>query len=632
MAGILFLVFAVEAALLHSKNPVFLFWSTKKLMYWAALAFAGGICLWAAKKIQFKGLKFSCHAAAPERLFLVLQGLILLVALATPPNIGGDLEYQTLGLQQYLNGQVEQFNALQIPIADWDLALDRVEPIVWFPPGPMFLLLPLLKLGISMEWAIRWLLLVAYCSGGLGFLALTGKLGLSPSARLAFAVVLALAPLVRDGLGIIYPTSVDSLGMALFPWLAIACIKLVERLQQNHQSRQTYTMFLFVGFGVGTLYWVKYSWFIAGAALAGFLGIAVFVIVRKTPIFKRLSCMALFSVGFFAPFIGLNEFNTKRAGHDALQYSEGGGIGDNGFVNMVYGPNFSATARPQELPFSVLAGPGFILGGNQLATNVVNLAKNVPTYNGFFTDRGTNTHVWTLILLCLPMSLWAGWLLRNFASHGTPTHIWLLSAMVLIPIALLCYLSFRAGFNYLVKDNYRYVIPYSFLFQALLLDAWFRRNKGFHWMTNAMLSALLFWVILFPSGRAILKIKPQNAPPPETSHVNAIEQLQSSRLNDIGLVFFLNGHGPRASYPNGRSINVPFLLNGGIENDPKGSLYHTSKPIRVVVAIEANLHREHHAVQLFLNKFPPTRWHEHPHSSTTFPILLYADIDPQKVG
>ena len=73
MAGILFLVFAVEAALLHSKNPVFLFWSTKKLMYWAALAFAGGICLWAAKKIQFKGLKFSCHAAAPERLFLVLQ-------------------------------------------------------------------------------------------------------------------------------------------------------------------------------------------------------------------------------------------------------------------------------------------------------------------------------------------------------------------------------------------------------------------------------------------------------------------------------------------------------------------------------------------------------------------------------
>ena len=134
------------------------------------------------------------------------------------------------------------------------------------------------------------------------------------------------------------------------------------------------------------------------------------------------------------------------------------------------------------------------------------------TYNRFFTDRGTNTHVWTLILLCLPMSLWAGWLLRNFASHGTPTHIWLLSAMVLIPIALLCYLSFRAGFNYLVKDNYRYVIPYSFLFQALLLDAWFRRNKRFHWMINAMLSALLFWVILFPSGRAILKIKPKMHP------------------------------------------------------------------------------------------------------------------------
>ena len=626
------IVFALESALLHSKQPVFLFWSAKKILFCSGLTALGGLCLWASTKLKPQELRVGNHPKAPEKLFILLQSLMLLLLLASPANISGDLELQAKGLKQYVSGQLDQFNAVSIPIKDWDLARDRVEPIVWFPPGPMFLLLPLLKLGISIEWAIRWLLLVAYCSGGLGFLALTRKLGLTPPARLAFAAVLALAPLVRDGLGIIYPTSADSLGMALFPWLALACFKLLERLQQNHQSLQTCTMFLFTGFGVGMLYWIKYSWFIAGAALAGFLGIAVFVIVRKTPILNRLSCMALFSVAFFAPFIGLNEFNTKRAGQNALQYSEGGGIGDNGFVNMVYGPNFSSTARPQELPFSVLAGPGFILGGNLLATKVVNLAKNVPTYNAFFTDRDTNTHVWTLILLCLPMSLCAAWLLRNFSSHVIPTHTWLLSAMVLIPLALLCYLSLRAGFNYIVKDNYRYVIPYSFLFQALLLDAWFRRNKRFHWMTNAMLSALLFWVILFPSGRAILKIKPQNAPPPETSHVNAIEQLQSSRLNDIGLVFFLNGHGPRASYPNGRSINVPFLLNGGIENDPKGSLYHTSKPIRVVVAIEANLHREHHAVQLFLNKFPTTNWHEHPHSSITFPILLYADINPKKVG
>ena len=63
MAGILFLVFAVEAALLHSKNPVFLFWSTKKLMYWAALAFAGGICLWAAKKSNLKlKIQLSCSS------------------------------------------------------------------------------------------------------------------------------------------------------------------------------------------------------------------------------------------------------------------------------------------------------------------------------------------------------------------------------------------------------------------------------------------------------------------------------------------------------------------------------------------------------------------------------------------
>jgi len=173
------------------------------------------------------------------------------------------------------------------------------------------------------------------------------------------------------------------------------------------------------------------------------------------------------------------------------------------------------------------------------------------------------------------------------------------------------------------------VIPYSFLFQALLLDAWFRRDSTpTHPVAKAALPVLLFWVILFPCVWAVLQARPDRGPRPDTTHSATIEQLYAANPQGLGITFFLNGHGPRAKAHAGRSVNVPFLLDGGIEQDPEGSTYHTSSPIRVVVAIEANLTRTHPPVLEFLNRFPDARWQQHTPGDPAFPLILYTDIKP----
>ena len=232
LAGVCLMTLAVDLALLHSKEPEILFWSLEKFLAFTILGAVGACMFWVAVKLLRPETLFPFRSPrAPEILFLCLLVLLLFNQFADPASTGGDLEYHMEGLIQYVRGEVHEFNALGIPIKNWDLAQDRVEPIVWHPPGPMIILLPLLKLGISPEWAARLLFLAAFACGGVGFLKLTRKLGVGLPAQLTFATALAFAPLSRDGLGIGTPTSADNVGLAIFPWLALATLHLLERFQ-----------------------------------------------------------------------------------------------------------------------------------------------------------------------------------------------------------------------------------------------------------------------------------------------------------------------------------------------------------------------------------------------------------------
>jgi len=634
-SGIVFLTLAVDAALLRSKQPDFLFWSGKKLLFCTGVSFVGLVALRAAQKIRPTIKLHSNWTLTPEKIFLAVLSMIFLSHLNEPATTAGDLEFQMEGLRQYVRGDVKEFNSLRLPISNLDLAQDHVQQIVWYPPGTMILLLPMLKLGISSGWAARLLMLSALACGGIGFLRLATKLNIGLGARFAFSVILALAALSRDGLGIGTPTSVDNIGLAAFPWIAIASLNLIKKLQgSNRHTSKIFAGFLIVGLCTGALYIIKYSWFVAGAALAGFTGISVFGLVRKIPFSRRLGVMTVYSFGLLVPFLALNYYNESRAGYDALNYNEKGGFGETGFINFLYGPYFSKTANASQIPFSILAGPGFLLGGNHLATKTVQMARQEPTFVQFFEKRKTNAHVWALILICLPLSFVTFGILRMYSEDRHPEHVLFLGCMVLIPLVILACLSLNSGFNYIIKDNYRYVIPYSLLFQAVLLDIWFGkiRRDGSR-IIQMFFSLVLFWVILFPNTWSLKQHARRWASPElksDDSHIRALDELQTQNPASKSITFILNGHGPRTKGIGGRLVSVPFLLNGGIENDPEGSTYHTSKPIRVIIAVEKNLTATHKGVQQFLIKFPDVKWETKSLPGTMFPEILFADLGYNK--
>ena len=533
-----------------------------------------------------------------------------------------------IGFRQYLKGEVDQFNAQKVPIEDGDLSKDRIEHNIWYPPGPLYVLYPFVKLGLSPDIAARWMVFLGFLLGGCGFLALARNLGFQHSTLLAFALVLSLSTISRDGLGIITPTSADNIGFAIFPWLSLWTLRLLKSINSESKVGTVILPFLGLGFATGGLFIVKYSWFVAGASLAFFLGIGLFLFVRKLSFGRRMALMGTYSLCFFVPFLWLNHHNSKVSGVNALDYNESGSLGDNAFIEMVYGPNFSSTARPQELPFSLAAGPGFLLGGNLLATRFVHFLRQDKGFTHFFQKKlGTNAHVWALILICMPFTV-LGFILLGSHLHLLESYnMAFLFILTFLPLLLLGYLSLKSGFNYIVKDNYRYVIPYSLLSQVLLLNFCINRKPGIGFHFKKLLTAgALFWACIFPGAWA-LHAEFQNIKENSITSLSVpFKQLQElSDVDQSSIVFFLNGHGPRRLGIMPRERHFSFLLN---EESTRGDRFRTTKPITVLVAVESNLDSNSQVVQEFLKRFPVPGWSSRKAEESLYPNIFIGYMNP----
>lgn len=636
IAAICWLTAAVLATialneLLHrSKEPVILIWSLKKFTISLAMLLAAGVAWWISVKLSVRGVPgWLLGKHAPIWVFVTLTSIWFFSNLDPVPHVQGDLHFQMIGLRQYLAGETTQFNTQVVPIANNDLAKDYLAPIIWYPPAPMWLIYPFAKAGLSPDTVAQWMIFLGFLAGGIGFLALARHLGCSHSTCLVFGVVLFLCTLSRNGLGILNPASTDCLGLAIIPWLCLATFKLLQRLREDSKIRDKILLFLLLGLGSGSLYLIKYSWFVGGAALASFLGISVFILVKKLAFEKRVILMGVYAISFFLPFFGLNYHNSQLSGANALDYNESGDLGESSFVNMIYGPNFSSTTRIQELPFSVAAAPGFILAGNILATRVVHLLRQEPLFTSFFVEElGTNAHVWALILICIPFSVLAIFLLWKYCKEASVENSIFLLTMVVVPVALLAYLSLKSGFNYIVKDNYRYILPYSLILQAILIHYYFKSKMTLGaWRQRWLFGLAFFWVCIFPGAWAIEanvhgRIINKNQPTP-VFPANELEELSNDQNQSI--YFFLNGHGPRQRGVFSREQHISFILDG---QDTGRAPFQTSTTIRVVVAIEGNLDPTHQSVQGFLERFPDLKWNTLEVSSSLFPTILFGDMRP----
>ena len=343
--------------------------------------------------------------------------------------------------------------------------------------------------------------------------------------------------------------------------------------------------------------------------------------------------MGLYSVCFFTPFFWLNHHYRELSGSDPLDYNKQGRLGESAFVEMVYGPNFSSTVRPQELPFSLAAGPGFMLGGNILATKVVQFLKNEAHFTHFLQEKlNTNSHVWALILISLPLTVVTYRLVTSFWTDKNSLKGIFLVTMVIVPILILGYLALKSGFNYIVKDNYRYVIPYSLLLQAVLLHVWFVKSSQFRSdFGRCVLGVAVFWVCVFPGAWRLQATARENF----FSSAKSVPTIPQSKLNlllseaEKSIVFFLNGYGPRHIGIVSRESQISFVLDGGL---PKGPSFVASSPVKVVVAVESNLDPSRQDIQSFLKRFPIMDWQVTEARGSLYPLILSGNMSDKSSG
>ena len=278
---------ALNEILHQSKNPEILCWSGKKVLVCAGLFTLAAIGFGIYRKLAVQGLpKYLAGEKVPLFVFLALGIMWIFANLGTPSKVSGDIQFQMHGFRQFLDGETDQFNTQIIPIVGQDLAKDKVVPMVWHPPGPMWLMLPFTKAGIPLDLAARLLISLGFLCGGAGFLSLAKYLGISHKACLAFAMVLVLCAVSRDGFNVVTPTSADCLGWAMFPWLSLATLKLLDGVGKETRVKEKAISFIALGLATGAMYFVKYSWFVAAATLAFFRRLLILTHPQSTVLAK----------------------------------------------------------------------------------------------------------------------------------------------------------------------------------------------------------------------------------------------------------------------------------------------------------------------------------------------------------
>ena len=161
LIGIFILTISLNELLHRSQQPEILYWSVKKFLVCIGLFGIAFATFYASRKLRIPGLPTWLQSSkAPFIVFLFLTTCWFGINYSKPAVVGGDLEFQMVGFRQYLKGEVDQFNAQQVPIVDGDLAKDRVEHCIWYPPGPLYVLYPLVKLGLTPDIAARWMLYI----------------------------------------------------------------------------------------------------------------------------------------------------------------------------------------------------------------------------------------------------------------------------------------------------------------------------------------------------------------------------------------------------------------------------------------------------------------------------------------
>jgi len=238
---------------------------------------------------------------------LISTILLILITAKTPQGTYGDAAWQMKAVQQYLAGQSPSINHVVMPDVK-DLSQDSAGWIYWWPPGPQFLVYPLMASGVALGDAVRITVILLIFSGSLGWILWF------LSFRLPNWVVITLAialPWMHSVSTHLFLYSADIITYALAPWVLLAAYHLGEAwVRRQNFSKKILAVSALFGFSMGLLYLFKYSTILVSLGALVYLGCKAFHGKKLKSDLVMISFI-LAVVFFIIPVISYSLLNNK---------------------------------------------------------------------------------------------------------------------------------------------------------------------------------------------------------------------------------------------------------------------------------------------------------------------------------
>lgn len=414
-------------------------------------------------------VKVSIKKLSPYILSIGLTTLFFILWLNIPYSIQTDAAHQIKSIQQWLNGIATIPNSLVVPDPS-DLSKDIQIWIAWWPPGISIFFTPLIAAGFSLGLAARLTSYLLVLVGCCGWIKVADLFQAHSFTKVALASILPLYAMGSSTHAIYTLTTGDVIPLAIMPWLVVYTIYIILKLENREftQNRAGNLHLTLVSFLLGSVYWLKYSAFLASLGLFLFLIVTYLKYQLKFQSFsvRHYFLTALLPVFFLIPLLILTVLNQKLSGSEiAVQQFESAGFNSFG-------------VRGIGIILTMLGTLGLAMF--QSADWLNSLVNNNPLFQVVVFDDPNQQKELMSLLVGVPgtlLTLWLIWRTRKLY-HKILLQLCLFTTV--IPLLGLLYLSVKVKFNFLADPITRYSSAFIVPLEILFISSCFAVVFGSH--------------------------------------------------------------------------------------------------------------------------------------------------------
>jgi hypothetical protein len=600
--------FTIESALLRSKNPEwFNLYSSSKIIFISLSAFVCLVVFLARKRIpipdrcQLIWEKLGSHYLL---IFFITASLFSIFPVREGVVVGEDIGGQVKSSLQWIEGKVSSPNFLLSP-APTDLSQNKIN---WSlrPPGASLLPIPGMLIGLSLGHSIQLALFTCSIAGGLGWLYLFRKSGITQQVLLIVSFLFGL----MAGNYISHFSTTNIILFALVPWFLLWLLKLSNSISIDGFSGKYYLRAGFFLLCLGSFCWVKLSGIIA----AGTIG-AVLLFILLFKVRKRLQAtlaFGLLGIFFWLPFAGLERVNFIFSGKTADQaYKQ--------VVSSVEAPltgeHWMESTQGGWLFWSLVAAPGYALPTKNIAMGVRDLGKQFQGFRDWMFERKINDHVLLAGIFSIFLSLlliFEG--ICAFRMLDLKFRIITLCFSVL-PFVGLAILSHRFQWNYLMYHAHTFEFWLVFTIPTLVILS----KAKYAGIRTFCLSGIILAFPIYKNAQSLA----YQFPPVNKSQISETESTRGLSLSRFSgaiklieedsvcaqdILFFLPaGHsGDLVLRTKMRTISTHF--SG--DNFPKTNQFKSTCELNLYCAYDSSLSENQSFLEALHSKFPQAESHE----------------------